>query len=125
LEFVLREIAKKNVCVVNEQNISKWCGCDTAVSQLQKLFDDYICYDFDIAIYIVPYFIRLPAWHVAGESNLHMSWIYLFRQHNTQLVVMVFYNDVFRLTRVIVRLCSEPFGFSTVVTYSSGGCWLV
>jgi hypothetical protein len=32
---------------------------------------------------------------------------------------------MFRLTRVIVRLCSEPFGFSTIITYSSGGCWSV
>jgi hypothetical protein len=32
---------------------------------------------------------------------------------------------MFRLTRVIVRLRSEPFGFSTVITYSFGGCWSV
>jgi hypothetical protein len=44
-----------------------------------------------------------------------MYWIYLFRQHNKQLVVMVFYNDMFRFTRVIVRFCSEPFDFSTLL----------
>jgi hypothetical protein len=32
---------------------------------------------------------------------------------------------MFRLTRVIVRVRSEPFGFSGIITYSSGGCWLV
>jgi hypothetical protein len=32
---------------------------------------------------------------------------------------------MFRLTRVIVRLHSEPFGFSSVITYCSGGCWSV
>jgi hypothetical protein len=35
------------------------------------------------------------------------------------------FYDMFQLARVIVRLCSEPFGFSTIVTYSSGGCWSV
>jgi hypothetical protein len=32
---------------------------------------------------------------------------------------------MFRLTRVIVSLRSEPFGFSSIITYSSGGCWSV
>jgi hypothetical protein len=32
---------------------------------------------------------------------------------------------MFRLTQLIVRLRSEPFGFSTSITYSSGDCWSV
>jgi hypothetical protein len=32
---------------------------------------------------------------------------------------------MFRLTRIIVRLRSEPFGLSSIITYSSGGCWSV
>jgi hypothetical protein len=32
---------------------------------------------------------------------------------------------MFRLTRVIVRLRSELFGFSSIITQSSGGCWSV
>jgi hypothetical protein len=32
---------------------------------------------------------------------------------------------MFRLTRVIVTLRSEPFGFSSIITYSSEGCWSV
>jgi hypothetical protein len=32
---------------------------------------------------------------------------------------------MFRLTRVIVRLRSEPFGFSSITAYSCGGCWSV
>jgi hypothetical protein len=42
-----------------------------------------------------------------------IGFIY-YRQHNEQLVIM-FYNDMFRLTRVIVRLRSEPFGFSDII----------
>jgi hypothetical protein len=32
---------------------------------------------------------------------------------------------MFRLTRVIVRLRSEPSGFSSIITYISGGFWSV
>jgi hypothetical protein len=32
---------------------------------------------------------------------------------------------MFRLTQVIVRLRSEPLGFSSIITYSSGGFWSV
>jgi hypothetical protein len=61
-----------------------------------------------------------------SEYKHFMYWIYLLP--STQQTIgcnVFFYNDMFQLTRVIVRLCSEPFGFSTIVTYSSGGCWSV
>jgi hypothetical protein len=53
-----------------------------------------------------------------------MYWIYLLPSTQQTIGCNGFYNDMFRLTRVIVKLCSEPFGFSTIVIYSSGG-WLV
>jgi hypothetical protein len=52
-------------------------------------------------------------------------WIYLLPSTQQTIGCNDFYNDMFRLTRVIVRLGSETFGFSTIVTYSSGGCWSV
>jgi hypothetical protein len=54
-----------------------------------------------------------------------MYWIYSLPSTQQTVGCNGFYNDIFRLTRVIVRLCSEPFGFSTIVTYNSGGCWSV
>jgi hypothetical protein len=54
-----------------------------------------------------------------------MYWIYFLPSTQQTIGCNGFYNDMFRLPRIIVRLCSEPFGFSTIVTYSSGGCWSV
>jgi hypothetical protein len=36
-----------------------------------------------------------------------------------------FYNDMFRLTRVIVTLHSETFGVSSIINYTSGDSWSV
>jgi hypothetical protein len=44
-------------------------------------------------------------------------WIYLLPSTQQTIGCNGFCNDMFRLTRVIVRLCSEPFGFSTIVTF--------
>jgi hypothetical protein len=57
--------------------------------------------------------------------DYNMYWIYLLPSTQQTVGCNGFYNDMFRLTRVIVRLCSEPFSFSTIITYSSGGCWSV
>jgi hypothetical protein len=38
-----------------------------------------------------------------------MYWIYLLPSTQQTIGCNGFYNDMFRLTRVIVRLCSEPF----------------
>jgi hypothetical protein len=54
-----------------------------------------------------------------------MYWIYLLPSTQQTIGYNGFYNDMFRLTRVIVRLRSEPFGFSSIITYISGGCWSV
>jgi hypothetical protein len=40
-----------------------------------------------------------------------LYWIYLLLSTQQTIGCNGFYNDKFRLTRVIVRLCSEPFGF--------------
>jgi hypothetical protein len=68
-------------------------------------------------------------YHIMCSRWLFMDhrqcWIYLLPLTQQTIGCNGFYNDMFRLTRIIVRLCSEPFGFSMIVTYSSGGCWSV
>jgi hypothetical protein len=54
-----------------------------------------------------------------------MYWIYLLPSTQQTIGCNGFYNDMFRLIRVIVRLRSEPLGLSTIITNSSGGCWSV
>jgi hypothetical protein len=56
---------------------------------------------------------------------INVLYIFFIAVNTTNNCCSGFYNDMFRLTWVIVRLCSEPFGFSTIVNYSSGGCWSV
>jgi hypothetical protein len=59
------------------------------------------------------------------QPPIFVYWIYLLPSTQQTIGCNGFYNDMFWLTWVIVRLCSEHFGFSTIVTYSSGGCWSV
>jgi hypothetical protein len=67
--------------------------------------------------------------HATGAENDKQSalvyWIYLLPSTQQTVSCNGFYNDMFRLARGIVRLRSEPFGFSSIITYSSGGCWSV
>jgi hypothetical protein len=52
------------------------------------------------------------------NSLLSMYWIYLLLSTQQTIGYNGFTTTLFRLTRVIVKLRSEPFGFSSSITYS-------